>query len=57
MVYVANCGSNTVSIIDGKTNDLVVGLIFNVNPVDSGQVVCNGKKIPINEYRRIKFDS
>jgi hypothetical protein len=54
MVYVANSESNTVSVIEGKTNDLVVGATFNLNPIDSGQILCDDEKIPTNKYRRIK---
>jgi YVTN family beta-propeller protein len=53
MVYVVNSDSNTVSVIDGSTNEVMEGAIFNVNPVDSGQVVC-GKQIPTNLYVKIK---
>jgi YVTN family beta-propeller protein len=57
LVYVANFESDTVSVIDSKTDDIVVRASFNIKPVDSGQIICNDKKIPTNEYNTIKFDS
>lgn len=50
MIYVTNTGSNTVSIIDGKTDSVVVKVGFNVNPPNSGDVECNGQQILPNTY-------
>ncbi|MFY9873744.1 MAG: hypothetical protein WAK17_28900 [Candidatus Nitrosopolaris sp.] len=47
---VANTGSNTVSIIDGNTDSVVVKVGFNVNPLNSGNIQCNGQLILPNTY-------
>jgi YVTN family beta-propeller protein len=48
MIYVTNPGSNIISVIDGKTNSLIVGVNFNINPLGSGNIYCNGQKIETN---------
>jgi YVTN family beta-propeller protein len=53
LVYVANKGSGTVSVINGTTNNVVVGVNFNVQPTGSGDIDCNGKKFSTSEYARI----
>jgi YVTN family beta-propeller protein len=50
MIYVTNTGSDTVSIIDGNTDSLVVKVGFNVLPLNSGDIQCNGQPIPPNTY-------
>ncbi|HET7147190.1 MAG TPA: YncE family protein [Candidatus Nitrosopolaris sp.] len=45
MVYVTNTGSNTVSIIDGNIDHVVVKISFNSNPPNSGDIQCNGQQI------------
>src|SRR5215472_598728 len=50
MIYVTNTGSDTVSIIDGNTDSVVVKVGFNVNPLNSGDVQCNGQLILPNTY-------
>jgi YVTN family beta-propeller protein len=50
MIYVTNTGSDTVSIIDGNTDSLVVKVSFNVNPLNSGDIQCNGQLIPPDTY-------
>jgi YVTN family beta-propeller protein len=50
MIYVTNTGSNTVSIIDGNTDSVVVKVGFNVNPLNSGNIQCNGQLILPNTY-------
>jgi YVTN family beta-propeller protein len=49
MIYVANYMSNTVSVIDGSVNDVVAGIRFNVNSVDRGHIICDGKDISTND--------
>jgi YVTN family beta-propeller protein len=49
-VYVANEGSDGVSVIDGVTNKVVAGVTFNINPSNSGRIICNNKDAPINQY-------
>jgi YVTN family beta-propeller protein len=50
MIYVTNTGSNTVSIIDGKTDSVVIKVGFNVNPPNSGDIECNGQHILPDTY-------
>jgi YVTN family beta-propeller protein len=50
MIYVTNTGSNTVSIINGNTDSLVVKVGFNINPLNSGNIECNGQLILPNTY-------
>ena len=50
MIYVTNTGSDTVSIIDGYTDSVVVKVAFNVNPLNSGNIQCNGQLILPNTY-------
>jgi YVTN family beta-propeller protein len=50
MVYVTNTGSNTVSIIDGSTDSVVVKVGFNINPPNSGNIQCNGQLILPNTH-------
>jgi len=40
-VYVANWGDNTVSVIDGKVNEVVGRVMFNIKPFNSGYIVCD----------------
>jgi YVTN family beta-propeller protein len=50
MIYVTNTASDTVSIIDGNTDSVVVKVGFNVNPSNSGEIQCNGQHILPNTY-------
>src|SRR5207244_8140121 len=50
MVYVTNTGSDTVSIIDGNTDSLLVKVGFSVNPPNSGNIECNGQLVLPNTY-------
>ncbi len=43
-IYVTNTASNTVSVIDGKKDAVLVKLNFNTNPPNAGEIVCNGVK-------------
>src|SRR6266516_6167322 len=40
-VYVANSGSAGISVIDGVPNKVVARVTFNINPADSGHIICN----------------
>jgi YVTN family beta-propeller protein len=42
--YITNTGSNTISIINGDSNEVAVTLTFNVNPPNTGEIRCNGVK-------------
>jgi hypothetical protein len=46
MVYVTSNDSNTISVINGTSNTLVLGMTFNVNSPNLGDIYCNGKKVP-----------
>jgi YVTN family beta-propeller protein len=50
MIYVTNTGSDTVSIIDGNIDNIVVKVSFNINPPNSGDIQCNGQQIIPNTY-------
>jgi YVTN family beta-propeller protein len=43
-VYVTNTASNTVSVIDGNKDAVLVKLNFSTNPANAGEIVCNGVK-------------
>ncbi|MGC2570995.1 MAG: YncE family protein [Candidatus Nitrosopolaris sp.] len=49
-IYVANSGSNTVSVIDGSADKVSAGIIFNIEPANSGDIWCNNKEYPTNVY-------
>src|SRR5215467_1813156 len=40
--YVTNTASNAISVIDGNKDTVLVKLNFNINPPNSGEIVCNG---------------
>ena len=44
-IYITNTVSNSISIIDGTTDSIVVRMFINVNPPNSGRVECNGLKV------------
>lgn len=44
-VYVTNTGSNTITIIDGKSNEVAVRLTFNINPPNTGEIRCNNLRV------------
>jgi YVTN family beta-propeller protein len=44
-VYVTNTGSNTITIIDGKSNEVTVRLTFNINPPNTGEIRCNNLRV------------
>jgi YVTN family beta-propeller protein len=50
VIYVANNGSDTLSVIDPSKNEVVAGVTFQIDPVRGGQIVCNGLDTPINRY-------
>ena len=49
-VYVANFESDTVSVIDHSTNEVVAGVTLGINPFSGGQIICDGLDAPINRY-------
>jgi YVTN family beta-propeller protein len=44
IIYVTNTASNTISLINGKSDQVAIRLTFNVNPPNTGEVQCNGVK-------------
>ena len=44
IVYMTNTASNTISIINGNSDQVAVRLTFSVNPPNTGEVQCNGVK-------------
>ena len=58
-IYVANLGlGGSVTVIDGHTNKVVAGVTFNINPTDSGQIICNKNvEAPTNRYLYIGFET
>ncbi len=57
-VYIANSGSNTVSVIDGTANKVVAGITFQINPLNSGYILCDGLTIPspTEQYVYVYYD-
>ena len=45
LLYVANSGSNTVSVINPTYNKVMAGVKFSIHPSNSGYLDCNGNKI------------
>jgi YVTN family beta-propeller protein len=41
-IYTTNTGSNTITVINGESNEVTVRLTFNVNPSNAGDIQCNG---------------
>jgi YVTN family beta-propeller protein len=54
-VYVANSGSGTVSVINGKTHKVAAGVSFDVSPFHGGRIECNNVAIPTNQYFYVDF--
>lgn len=55
LVYIANEDSKTVSILNGYTNKLISWVAFDINPSNSGHIICNGKEISTNQYHKVEF--
>ena len=58
-IYVANFGlGGSVTVIDGTSNKVAAGLTLNINPTDSGQIVCNKNiQAPTNQYLYIGLET
>lgn len=58
MIYIANGfhahgfahTRGTVSVIDSLTDKIAAGVLFNVNPSNSGKIICNNTAAPTNTY-------
>ena len=53
LIYVVNSGSNTVSVIDGRTNNVTLTAIFSISPSNSGHITCDHREISTNTYVRV----
>ncbi len=49
-LYVSDSNANSISIIEGNTNNLIAGVIFQITPPNSGEIVCNGLTPSTNRY-------
>jgi YVTN family beta-propeller protein len=50
-LYVANFGSNTVSLVDPLTKEEVAGMKFDIKPhAKAGQIICNELDAPIDRF-------
>ena len=54
LLYLTNVFDNTVSIINGSSNTLLVGMRFGTEPLDSGYILCKNRTMPDNQYIRIE---
>jgi YVTN family beta-propeller protein len=45
-IYTTNTGSNTITVINGESDEVTVRLTFNVNPSNAGDIQCNGLRNP-----------
>jgi YVTN family beta-propeller protein len=43
-IYLTNTGSNTISIINGNSDEVTIRMTFSVNPPNTGEIQCNGIK-------------
>ena len=49
-IYVANAGSDGISVIDDVTDKVAAKIIFNINPPNSGNIICNNNlNSPLNQ--------
>ena len=55
IAYVANEGSDTVSVIYGPSQKVQAGVSFNVNPFHAGHIECNNIEVPTNQYFFVDF--
>lgn len=54
VIYVSNADSNSISTIDASSGKLLVpGIVFNINPPNSGNIQCKTGNIATNQYVRI----
>ena len=44
IIYMTNTGSNTISIINGNSDEVSIKMTFGVNPPNTGEIQCNGVK-------------
>lgn len=57
-VYVANQFSNTISVLDGTADNLLVGVRFNINPnANAGYIKCNNTDIITNQHIELNYNT
>jgi YVTN family beta-propeller protein len=49
-VYVGSARSDSLTIIDGVTKKVVAGVTLDINPSNSGRIICDTKDAPIKQY-------
>lgn len=49
--YVTNYYDNSVSVINSSSNKLLYGVTFSINPLASGNIICDQRKISGTDYR------
>lgn len=56
-LYIANRDSNSISVIDGISNSVVAGIRFQINPFNSGYILCDGLATPSPIGQYVYLDS
>jgi YVTN family beta-propeller protein len=56
-VYVANHDSEAVSVLDGTTDDLTLGITFRINPPGSGYIDCKTQRISTDIHIKFPVDA
>lgn len=57
-IYVANAGSDSISLVDSLTNEEVAGMKFDIKPsAVAGQIICDGLDAPINRFLFVSSDA
>jgi YVTN family beta-propeller protein len=56
-IFVSNQGSDSISVIDAIDNKVVTWVIFDVNPIKSGKIVCNETSFPAPTEQYLYVDS
>jgi YVTN family beta-propeller protein len=56
-VYVANYDSEAVSVVDGTTDDLTLGITFRINPPESGYIDCKTQRISSDIHIKFPVDA
>ncbi|MFB5600848.1 MAG: YncE family protein [Nitrososphaeraceae archaeon] len=57
IIYITNQKSKTISMIDGEHFHNLIGIKVNIHPSNGGEFVCGTKKIEIQTFETIKYNS
>jgi len=57
IAYVTNAGSNGVSVLCGNSQQVQVGVSFDISPFHAGRIECNNITVPTNQYLYIDFST